>query len=55
MAAARTEKISVMLEPTVLARLDSYAERNRWTRSTAVAVLVERALDSDQGDQESHR
>lgn len=47
MEAIRTEKISVNLSPELAARLDSYAARNHWTRSTAAAVLIEHGLDAD--------
>jgi hypothetical protein len=47
MEALRNEKISVNLTPDQAARLDRYAERNRWSRSTAAAVLIERGLDAD--------
>jgi metal-responsive CopG/Arc/MetJ family transcriptional regulator len=43
----RTEKISVNLTPSVLARLDAMRARRRWTRSTAAAVLIEHGLDSE--------
>ncbi len=38
------EKISVNLTPQLVARLDRYAERNHWSRSTAAAVLIEDGL-----------
>jgi hypothetical protein len=50
MDAIRTEKISVNLTPDQAARLDRYAERNHWTRSTAAAVLLERGLDADDAE-----
>jgi macrodomain Ter protein organizer (MatP/YcbG family) len=43
----RTEKVSVVLTPTALARLDAYAARRRWTRSTAIAVLIDEGLDRE--------
>jgi metal-responsive CopG/Arc/MetJ family transcriptional regulator len=43
MTAERTERFTVNLTPELLAKLDRLAERNHWTRSTAVAVLIERA------------
>lgn len=54
----RSTKVTVMLTPSVAARLDAYAERFRWSRSNAIAVLVEEGLQ-DQGTptvagQESH-
>ena len=47
MDATRNEKISVNLTPELAARLDRYAERNHWSRSTAAAVLIERGLNAD--------
>lgn len=47
MDAARTERITVNLTPDVLARLDRFAEQNRWTRSTAATVLIERGLTEE--------
>jgi len=47
MEAVRTQKISVNLTPGQVARLDRLAARNHWSRSTAVAVLIERGLDAD--------
>ena len=47
MNSIRTEQISVYLTPELLARLDRYAARNNWKRSTAVAILIERGLDPD--------
>lgn len=47
MEETRTEKISVNLTPSVLARLDAMRARRRWTRSTAAAVLIEHGLDSE--------
>lgn len=47
MEETRTEKISVNLTPSVLARLDGMRARRRWTRSTAAAVLIEHGLDSE--------
>jgi metal-responsive CopG/Arc/MetJ family transcriptional regulator len=44
-AERRTEKISVSLAPSVLVRLDAYAAEHYWSRSTAIAVLVERGLE----------
>ena len=42
----RSERFSVSVTPSVLARLDAYAAEHRWTRSTAATELIERALDS---------
>lgn len=44
MNAARTERVTVNLAPDVAARLDTYAQERRWTRSTAAAVLIESGL-----------
>ena len=40
----RTVKITFQLTPPVVARLDMYATLHRWSRSNAVAVLVEAGL-----------
>lgn len=47
MDAIRTGKISVNLTPELMARLDRFAEQNRWTRSTAAAILIERGLPAE--------
>lgn len=52
MEETRTEKISVNLTPSVLARLDRFADAHVWPRSTAAAVLIERGLDAKEQDQE---
>jgi predicted transcriptional regulator len=44
MDAVRTERVTVNLTPEVAERLDRFAEQNRWTRSTAAAVLIEEGL-----------
>lgn len=44
----RSEKVSVVLTPTMLARLDDYRDKRHWTRSTAIAVLIEDGLDREQ-------
>ncbi len=44
----RSERFSVSLTPSMLAKLDAYAAEHRWTRSTAAAVLIEQGLDRDQ-------
>lgn len=49
----RTEKVSVVLTPTVLARLDAYRDRRRWTRSTAIAAMIEEVLDREQAGEAS--
>ena len=43
----RSERFSVSLTPTVLAKLDAYAADHRWTRSTAAAELIERGLEEE--------
>jgi metal-responsive CopG/Arc/MetJ family transcriptional regulator len=48
MDAARTERVTVNLTPEMTERLDRFAERNRWTRSTAAAILIERGLAEDE-------
>jgi hypothetical protein len=40
----RSVKITFMLTPPVVAKLDAYARRWRWSRSNAVANLVEAGL-----------
>lgn len=47
----RSERFSVSLTPSVLAKLDAYAAEHRWTRSTAAAELIERGLDAN-GEQQ---
>jgi metal-responsive CopG/Arc/MetJ family transcriptional regulator len=47
MDAARTERVTVNLTPDAVAQLDRFAGQNRWTRSTAAAVLIERGLAED--------
>jgi metal-responsive CopG/Arc/MetJ family transcriptional regulator len=49
----RTEKISVTLTPTTLARLDAYRKRRRWTRSTAIAAMIEEVLDREPDEEVS--
>jgi hypothetical protein len=43
----RSVKISITLTPSEAARLDAYAERHHWTRSTAAAVLIKNGLAWD--------
>lgn len=50
MDAIRTEKISVNLTPDQAARLDHYASRHRWSRSTAAAALIEQGLDAEDAE-----
>lgn len=40
----RTAKVTVLLAPSVVERLDAYRAQRRWTRSTAIAALVEEGL-----------
>jgi metal-responsive CopG/Arc/MetJ family transcriptional regulator len=47
MDAVRTERVTVNLTPEVLAQVDQFAAENRWTRSTAIAVLIEQGLPED--------
>ncbi len=47
MEAMRNEKISVNITPELAARLDRFAVRNHWSRSTAAAVLIERGLPAE--------
>jgi len=49
----RTGKVSVMLTPAVLRKLDAYAAEHRWSRSTAAAVLIEKGLAADQRGKEA--
>ena len=44
----RTEKISVTLTPATVARLDAYRAARLWSRSTAIAALIEEGLDREQ-------
>lgn len=48
MTEARTEKISVMLTPAVLRKLDTYGNVHHWSRSTAAAMLIEQGLDGSE-------
>jgi metal-responsive CopG/Arc/MetJ family transcriptional regulator len=52
----RSERFSVSITPAVLAKLDAYAARHRWTRSTAAGVLIERGLvTADDGQEDDQR
>jgi hypothetical protein len=55
----RSVKISVVLTPSLAARLDVYRERHRWSRSTATAILIEDGLARDEEkrgkDHENHQ
>ena len=46
-ASSRTERITANLTPDMVARLDRFAADHHWTRSTAVAVLIEQSLPAD--------
>ena len=46
-SALRTAKITVLLDPRVVDRLDAYRAERRWTRSTAIAALVEEGLSRE--------
>jgi hypothetical protein len=43
----RTAKITVLLAPSVAERLDAFRAERRWTRSTAIATLVEEGLSRE--------
>lgn len=43
----RSEKISAVITPSLLARLKTYARRNHWSRSTAIEVLIEQGISED--------
>jgi len=45
MSENRTERVSVSLTPGTAALLDVYARAHHWSRSTAVAVLVQDGLN----------
>jgi macrodomain Ter protein organizer (MatP/YcbG family) len=47
MNAVRTERLSVNLSPEVMQQLLRFAQRNRWTLSTAAAVLIERGVTEE--------
>lgn len=49
----RTEKITVLLTPSVTEKLDAYRAQRRWTRSTAIAALVEEGLGRQPHDSET--
>jgi metal-responsive CopG/Arc/MetJ family transcriptional regulator len=51
----RTRRFSISLPPTLADRLDRYAEDHRWSRSTAIEVLVEKGLDKQEGDDDDGR
>jgi hypothetical protein len=43
----RSEKLSVLLTPSTVRQLDAYREPRRWSRSTAIAALVEQGLQAN--------
>jgi hypothetical protein len=45
--ALRTEQLMSKVTPELSARVNGFARANRWTRSTAAAVLLQRALDAE--------
>jgi len=51
---SKLTRITITIPQDVLARLDAYAKRSRWSRSTAAAALIEDGLPADQ-DQELAR
>ena len=55
MAELRDAKISVLLAPSTVERLDAYRSERRWTRSTAIAALVEEGLDRHAGQDHEER
>ncbi|MHB1431401.1 MAG: hypothetical protein ACYCVZ_04720 [Streptosporangiaceae bacterium] len=55
MAEMRSEKLSVTLTPSVVARLDAYRHARRWSRSTAIAALIEDGLDRAEIGQEKSK
>jgi hypothetical protein len=50
----RTVKISIVLTPSVAARLDDYAQQSRWSRSTAATVLIESGLTAAEKNENDH-
>jgi len=53
MTETRSEKVSIVLTPSVLRDLDAYAAERRWSRSTAAALLIERGLSRESGNEEA--
>jgi metal-responsive CopG/Arc/MetJ family transcriptional regulator len=43
----RSERFSISLTPTMLAKLDAFAAEHRWSRSTAAVVLIEDGLSHE--------
>lgn len=50
MSALRTAKVTVLLAPDVLDRLDAWRHPRRWSRSTAIAAMIEEALGREQDE-----
>lgn len=48
MSETRTVKISVVITPSLLARLDAFRERHYWSRSRAVGVLIQDGVTQDE-------
>lgn len=46
---ADTTKITLTIKNDVLEQLDAYADEHRWSRSTAAAALIEKALATEGG------
>jgi len=52
----RSARFSIAVTPSLLKKLDAYAEAHRWTRSAAAEVLIEQGLAAaDQGQGDDHR
>jgi hypothetical protein len=50
---ARTERFSITVTPTVLVKLNEYADDHRWARSVAVEVLIEQGLAAYEASREA--
>lgn len=50
----RSERFSVNLTPSELAKLDAYAAEHRWSRSTAAAEAMQRGIDASRAVLEAH-
>jgi hypothetical protein len=50
MKETRTVKITVVITPSLADRLNAFAERAHWSKSTAIAVLIDQALISAEGE-----
>jgi hypothetical protein len=49
----RSVKISVVITPSLAARLDAYRERRYWSRSAAAAILIMDGLTRDEEEKEN--